>query len=32
MIIKHGRCILGEIHLMRKGLWAFFFLTALFGC
>ena len=24
MIIKHGRCILGEIHLMRKGLWAFF--------
>ena len=24
VIIKHGRYIFGEIHEMRKGLWAFF--------
>ena len=24
MIIKHGRQILSEIHVVRKGLWAFF--------
>ena len=24
MIIKHGRHVFGEIHEMRKGLWAFF--------
>ena len=24
MIIKHGGHIFGEIHKMRKGLWAFF--------
>ena len=24
MIIKHGRDIFGEIHEVRKGLWAFF--------
>ena len=30
MIIKHGRHVFGEIHEMRKGLWAF--LTVLFGC
>ena len=24
MIIKHGRHIFGEIHEVRKGLWAFF--------
>ena len=27
MIIKHGRHVFGEIHEVRKGLWAFF-LTA----
>ena len=24
MVIKHGRHILGEIHEVRKGLWALF--------
>ena len=24
MIIKHGRYIFGEIHEVRKGMWAFF--------
>ena len=27
MVIKHGRHVFGEIHEVRKGLWAFF-LTA----
>ena len=27
MIIKHGRHILGEIHEVRKGLWAFFLMS-----
>ena len=26
MIIKHGKHILGEIHEVRKGMWAFFLL------
>ena len=32
MITKHGRHVFGEIHEMRKGLYAFFsLLTMLFG-
>ena len=31
MIIRHGGHIFGSIHKVRKGLWTFFFLIALFG-
>ena len=30
MIIKHGRQMFWEIHEVRKGLWAFFFLVVFF--
>ena len=30
MIIKHSKHIFGEIHKVRKGMWAFF--IVLFGC
>ena len=32
MIIKHGRHIFGEIHGVRKGLWAFLSWFVLLGC
>ena len=31
MVVKNGRYIFGEIHEVRKGLWAVF-LIVLFGC
>ena len=31
MIIKHGRHIFGEIHQVRKGMWAFFAFRVLIG-
>ena len=32
MITKHGGHIFWEIHEVRKGMWFFFFVIALFGC